>query len=310
MAAAPILQPAIILETGPRMSIEVEALFRYRDELGESPHWDGATETLLRVDNPRGLVHRLDPQTGEQATIALDAPIGFVIPSGSGSLVVGIGHTVQRVDPDGSRSELATVEADQPQLRLNDAKCDRQGQLWFGSLSAAKQPAGGLYRLASDGQLDQVLSEITISNGLGWDYQRSRFYYVDSWQQRVDVFDCDPATGEVSDRRPFAHIAAETGLPDGLAVDAEGGVWLALFYGGAVHRYDADGRLSEVVRLPVSCPTSVAFGGAGLSTLYITSARDHLDADQYRDQPLAGAVLECAPGVTGAAVPGFSAEPA
>ena len=170
-------------------------------------------------------------------------------------------------------------------LRFNDGKCDRHGNLFFGSISLTRKPVGGLYRLSSAGQLSQVADGITVSNGMCWDDERSLYYYVDSWQQRIDVFDCDPRTGDLSGRRPFAHIAPETGLPDGMAIDDEGGVWVVMFFRGAVHRYDVDGRLSEVVPIPVTCPTSVAFGGPGLRTLFITSSRHRLGQLEREEQP-------------------------
>jgi sugar lactone lactonase YvrE len=287
------------------MSLSVEARYPHRDELGEGPHWDATTGTLLRVDVLLGQVHRLDPADGNQVTLHLDSPLGFVVPSGGGSLVVGIGHAVQRVEPDGTRTQVAVIEEGDDSLRFNDGKCDRHGRLYFGSLSFTREPTGGLYRLTSSGRLDRILSGITVSNGMCWDDERSLYYYVDSWQQRIDVFDCDPATGEVSGRRPFTHVAPEAGLPDGMAIDAEGGIWVVMFFRGAVHRYDPAGRLSEVVRLPVTCPTSVAFGGPDLRTLFITSSRHRLDERERSEQPLAGAVFTCEPGVAGQAVPGF-----
>jgi sugar lactone lactonase YvrE len=288
------------------VSIKAEARYSHRDELGEGPHWDAETGTLLRVDTLLGRVHRLDPATGEQTTLQLESPLGFVVPSAGGSVVVGIGHSVQDVDPVGRRRVIAGVEGGIGDLRFNDGKCDRHGSLFFGSLSLSREPAGGLYRLTRDGRVDKILAGITVSNGMCWDDDRSLYYYVDSWQQRIDVFDCDPETGEVSGRRPFAHIPPEVGLPDGMAIDAEGGVWVVMFFRGAVHRYDPDGRLSEVVPLPVSCPTSVAFGGPGLRTLFITSSRHRLDERERAVQPLAGAVFACDPGVVGRAVPGYS----
>jgi sugar lactone lactonase YvrE len=287
------------------MAISVAAPYPHRDDLGEGPHWDAATNTLLRVDAIRGWVHRLDPVTGVQTTLELDGPLGFVVASDGDSVTVGAGHSVQRVDSDGSRTEIVSVETDEDGLRLNDGKCDRHGRLFFGSLSTSRAPAGGLYRVSRDGYLDQVVPGIALSNGMCWDDERSRFYYIDSWQQRIDVFDCDPASGDVRGRRPFVHIAPETGLPDGMAIDADGGVWVVLFHGGAVRRYDPEGRLTDILPLPVSCPTSVAFGGADLRTLFVTSSRHLLDEGQRQEQTLAGAVFVCDPGVAGAAVSGF-----
>jgi sugar lactone lactonase YvrE len=158
---------------------------------------------------------------------------------------------------------------------------------------------GSLYRLAPGGPLERVISGTTISNGMGWSLAGDRMYFIDSPTRRVDALDFDAATGEVSGRRPFAEIDRPGWLPDGLTVDAEGGVWVCFFGGGALRRYAEDGTLAAEVRLPVTNPTSPVFGGADLRTMYVTSARHHLTPEQLAAEPLAGAVLALEPGVAG-----------
>lgn len=287
------------------MGIHVGAPFPHRDELGEGPHWDSATRTLLRVDIMLGLVHRLDPQTGEQHTVTVGPPVTFAIPTSGGDIIAGRHHTVELLRPAEQATVLAAVDVDVDDLRLNDAKCDAAGRLVFGTLSLSWQPgAGALYRLDRSGRTERLVAEVSLSNGMGWDQTGHRFYYVDSGTQRIDLFDYEPATGAVTGRRPFVRIEPEIGLPDGLAVDAEGGVWICLFGGGAVRRYSPQGQLSEVVSLPVSYPTSLAFGGAGLRTAYVTSSR-HYAAEAQKEEPLAGAVLTFEPGVAGCPVAPF-----
>ena len=286
--------------------MHLETLTDQRDELGEGPHWDSRSQTLLRVDVNRGQVRRLDPRSGTDTPLAVEAPIGFAVTSPDEILVVGVGHSIVSIDKGGQRNQLATVEDGNDDLRLNDAKCDRFGRLHFGSISQSREVgAGGLYRLAPDGAVEKIVSGVTISNGMGWDYTRDRFYYTDSWEQRVDVFDIDPADGHLGCRRPFIDVDPAIGLPDGMAVDVEGGIWVVMFFGGVVHRYDHEGKLTEVIKLPVSCPTSAAFGGEDLSILFITSSRHRLDAEQRTNQPLAGAVFGCEPGIAGVPVNGF-----
>jgi sugar lactone lactonase YvrE len=219
--------------------------------------------------------------------------------------VVGIGHNVEFVDRRRRRTVIAQVEYDDDDLRLNDAKCDHRGRLYFGSLSKSFNDVGGLYRLSSDGEVEQLLNGVAVSNGMAWDEQRERYYYIDSWQHRVDVFDCDPNSGDVSSRRPFVSVDPSSGLPDGMAIDVEGGIWVAMFGGGRIHRYDPQGVLSEVLELPVTHPTSVAFGGSSLTTLFITTSRHRLDREQRAAQPLAGAVFQSTPGVAGSPVSVF-----
>ena len=275
-----------------------EVLVADGDELGEGPHWDAATGELVRVDITRGRVHRLDPASGRASSIELGDLVGFAIPRASGGLVVGLRRAVVLLDPDGTRRTLTTLESDLPDNRLNDAKCDPAGRLWAGTMAMGEtQPDGALYRIEADGTTERVVSGLTISNGLDWSPDASLMYLNDTPTQRIDVFDHDPSTGAVTGRRPFARI--EQGFPDGLTVDADGGVWVALFGGGQVRRYSPDGRLDVVVPLPVTNGTSLTFGGPDYTDLYVTTARHHLDAAQLAAQPLAGAVFVLQPGVHG-----------
>ena len=156
-----------------------------------------------------------------------------------------------------------------------------------------------LYRLDAVGTLTPVISGLTTSNGLGWSPDGTKLYYVETPTRRIDVFDYDARVGAVSARRAFADLADEGGRPDGLTVDAEGGVWVALIRGGTLHRYCPDGRLDAVVALPTSHATSCAFGGPGLADLYVTTARARLTDAERAVQPLAGRLLRLRPGVTG-----------
>jgi sugar lactone lactonase YvrE len=214
-------------------------------------------------------------------------------------LIVAAGHRLALRAGDDERV-LAVVEADRPDNRFNDCKCDPQGRLWAGTMSKRREPGtAALYRLVAGGDIERVIAGTTISNGLAWSPAGDRVYFVDSTTQRIDVFDFDAATGDVSGRRALAEIDPRDGLPDGLAVDAEDGVWVCLFGGGAIRRYGADGELTAAIAVPVTNPTSAAFGGADLRTLYVTSARHRLSAEQLAAEPLAGAVLALEPGVPG-----------
>ena len=217
-------------------------------------------------------------------------------------MVVGLRDSVAVVNLDGSALRTITpVDPQDADTRLNDGKVDPTGGLVFGTLSESRQPAGGCYRLGRRSTLQQVFPGMTLSNGLGWDVPRGRFYLVDSWTWRIDVCDFNAATGEVSDRRQFATIDPQEGLPDGLSVDVEGGVWVALFGGGAVRRYDSDGVLSEVVSVPVTYPTSLTFGGPNLRTVFVTSSRHRMSRAQRRAEQLAGAVLTFDAAISGVA---------
>jgi sugar lactone lactonase YvrE len=187
-------------------------------------------------------------------------------------------------------------------LRLNDAKADPAGRLWVGSMSPGGRAEGALYRVAPGSRPQAVLEGVAISNGLGWSPDGERLFYIDTPTQRIDVLDFDVRSGVAIGRRPFAAVPSGAGRPDGLAVDAEGGVWVALFGGAALRRYGAGGDLDAVVSLPVSHPTSCAFGGAALDELYVTTASRPLDEAARRESPLAGRLLQLRPGVCGAPV--------
>lgn len=270
------------------------------DQLGESPCWEDASGELLRVDITRGAVHGWAPAREATWTIAFDGDVGAVVPRRGGGHVVAVDHALVACDPDGTRRTIATVEDQLDENRFNDCRCDPQGRLWAGTMSRARTSgSAALYRLVAGGQLERVIAGTTISNGLGWSPAGDRMYFIDSTTQQLDTLDFDPTTGEISGRRALAAIDPADGLPDGLAVDAEGGIWVCLFGGGALRRYSTDGALDAVVPLPVTNPTCPAFGGPDLATLYVTSARHRLTAEQLAREPLAGALLELDPGVRG-----------
>ena len=287
-----------VVYRSPPMTPEV--LIAAGDELGEGPHWDDAAGELLRVDISRGRVHRLEPVSGRTSTIELGDIVGFAIPRVSGGLVVGLRRAVVAIDPDGTRHTVTTVEPDRAGNRLNDARCDATGRLWAGTMAMDEAtPDAALYTITADGTTERVVTGLTISNGLGWSPDTTRLYLADSPTRRVDVFDHDPATGAISSRRGFLRIAEGDGFPDGLTVDAEGGIWIALFGGGQVRRYTTKGDLDAVVALPVTNVTSIAFGGPDYADLFVTTARHHLDPAERAAQPLAGAVFVLRPGVRG-----------
>ena len=270
------------------------------DQLGEGPFWDELRGELLRVDISRGLVHGWNPSTGGAWRRECDGEVGAAVPrAGADGLVLAVGRRIVLDEGEGIRV-LASVEEDRPGNRFNDCKCDPSGRLWAGTMSGESSPGGGsLYRLVPGGEIERVLSNTTISNGLGWSPAGDLMYFIDSTTHRIDVFDYDAGSGAIAERRAFAELAPSDGLPDGMTVDSEGGVWVCLFGGGAVRRYAEDGSLEAHVELPVTNPTSPVFGGPDLRTLYVTSARHGLSDEQLAAEPLAGAVLTMKPGVAG-----------
>ncbi|MPZ82788.1 MAG: SMP-30/gluconolactonase/LRE family protein [Actinophytocola sp.] len=285
----------------------IEPVAGNRALVAESPTWDDRDNTLLWVDILRGEVHRFDPAGDRDRVVArLPVPVGSVVVRRSPGLVVAAGMGFAVLDESsGELSWLATVDRGD---RMNDARCDPEGRLWGGTLTVAQRPgASGLYRLDPDHRLTTVLDDVALSNGLGWSPDGSRMYYADTVTERVDVFDYDLATGAASGRRTFVDLHEHPGRPDGLAVDAEGGVWVAMARGAAVRRFDPAGRLDEVLDMPTPGVTSCAFGGDGLGDLYVTTMCVGLSEADLVRYPQAGAVLRISDlGVSGLPAPRFA----
>jgi sugar lactone lactonase YvrE len=281
--------------------VEITVALDVRVDLGEGPIWDVARKRLLFVDIPLGEVYAFYPATGDHAVYEVGQPTGSVVPTQKGDWLIAVRDGFLRLDPrTGATSLAAIVEDDRPDNRMNDGYCDPRGRFWAGTMSMAHEPeAGALYRLDPDMRATRMLDHITTSNGIDWSPDERLMYYVDTGTRRIDVFDFDAAAGTVANRRTFADIAIKDGKPDGLVVDAEGGIWLALWGGSAIRRYTPDGKLERVIELPVTHPTKCAFGGPDLGDLFITSARSPVPENARAAQPHAGSVLHCRPGVTG-----------
>ncbi|WP_405592141.1 SMP-30/gluconolactonase/LRE family protein [Streptomyces sp. NBC_01190] len=239
--------------------------------LGEGPTWDAAAGRLIWVDILGAEVHTYDPATGHRTVLATGSHVGAAKPRAAGGLVVNLRDGVGLYDTDGTFRWL--LHEPVPGRRANDAAVDERGFLWAGTMRYDGRPGGGtLSRVAPDGTAVVVLDDVTVSNGTGWSPDGGLMYYVDTPTGRVDVFTVDPGSGLVRDRRPFAVVEEGAGSPDGLTVDADGCVWVALWDGGALRRYTPGGALDRVVEVPVERPTACAFGGPELRDLYITSA--------------------------------------
>jgi sugar lactone lactonase YvrE len=274
------------------MAATVEIAQRATAQLGEGPTWDGATERLLWVDILGREVHHLDSVSGSDVVLPTSQDVGAAKPRAAGGLVLNLRDGVALTEPDGG-GERWLARWPREGCRGNDAAVDAAGRLWAGTMRYDTAPGGGrLYRVDADGDVVTVLDAVTISNGIGWSPDGRLMYYVETPVRRVDAFDVDAETGLVADRRPLVELDADVaGYPDGLTVDAEGCVWVALWEGAAVCRYTPDGRLDRVVELPTTHPTACTFGGSSLHDLFITTARVALDAAALVGQPLAGSVF-------------------
>lgn len=269
---------------------------------GEGPVWDGSVGVLRWVDMLAGDILTMD-SGGDVERRHVSDVAAAVRPRLAGGLVVAVERGFVLVDADWNIGPVARAFSN-PQVRMNDGGCDPCGRFFCGSMAYDMAPgAGALYRLDADGRIKTILDGVTISNGIAWSRDGRRVYFIDSGTGRVDVFDYDLDEGSLHDRRPLVSIPVELGMPDGMALDEEGGIWVALWGGGAVHRYSEKGVLDEVVPLPASQVTACAFGGPELADLYITTSRIGVAEDE---QPAAGALFRVEPGIRGLPTHGFA----
>ncbi|MGW0609967.1 SMP-30/gluconolactonase/LRE family protein [Streptomyces sp. NPDC002788] len=281
------------------MTTPYEVAVRAEAELGEGPTWDAAAGRLLWIDILGSRLHTYDPVTGKRTVRRTEQHIGAVKPRAAGGLVLNLRDGIGLLDPDDTFRWLHHEPV--PGRRANDAAVAPDGALWAGTMRYDEAPGGGtLSRVTGDGSVDVVLDDVAVSNGTGWSPDGRLMYYIDSPTRRVDVFDY--ADGRLSGRRTLVEIEEGAGFPDGLTVDADGCVWVALWQGSAVRRYTPGGELDRVIELPVPLVTACAFGGAGLSDLYITTARTGLS-----EPPALAGSLFAVPGAgKGVAQPAFA----
>jgi sugar lactone lactonase YvrE len=288
--------------------------------LGEGPYWIPSESALLWVDIVAGLLHRTQIPSGTTTSAEISA-VSAAFPARGGGVLYASGNRVALREPasgpaagqsGGYTERVIAVAPAHPTVRFNDGAVDPSGRVWIGSMHEGEtRPLGTLYRLdpgpapagRSGSRYPAVLTPVapraTVSNGLAWSPDGSRMYYADSPTRRLDVFDYDLTTGEATGRRVLADLSGYEGFPDGLTVDAEGCVWVCMWDGAAIRRFTPSGSLDAVVPVPVARPTSVAFGGADMADLFVTTASIDLTAAELATQPLAGRLLHLRPGPVG-----------
>jgi sugar lactone lactonase YvrE len=278
-----------------------EVVVRAQAETGEGPVWDARTGELVWVDIPAGLLHRSDVSSGADTATAVGMMLGAAVPAAGGGWAAAAEQGFGLIDAAG---HLDLVDRALPGrgTRMNDAACDSAGRMWAGSLAAGRAPGTGrLHRWEAGQPSSVVLAGLTLPNGIAWSLTGRQMYLADSLAGAVYELGFDPDDGRLGARRVLIKIPPDQGLPDGLCVDADGCLWLAVWGGWQVRRYDPRGRLLTTVSFPVAQPSSCAFGPD--TTLYVTSAWEGLRPGH--DQELAGSVFGVDAGVRGAGVGSF-----
>ncbi len=271
--------------------------------LGEGPLWDPRSKRLYWVDILASTLHWFDPATRRDASAPVGSHVGTVVTRAKGGVMLALRDGFYTFDADVGEPPacVAKPEGQGTNIRFNDGKCDPAGRFWAGTLDYDDAPgAGSLWRLGIDGVLTRMIDHVGCSNGLAWDLERRRFYYIDSPTRTVVAYEYDHGAGTIARPRVVVHAQADDGFPDGMAIDVEGKLWVAHWGGGQVVRWDPDtGKAIARFRVPASRTTACAFAGERMDRLYITSARVGLNADQLAAEPHAGGLFVIDPGVCG-----------
>ncbi|MBC7380277.1 MAG: SMP-30/gluconolactonase/LRE family protein [Burkholderiaceae bacterium] len=276
----------------PEMSatFDVQCVAETRSMLGEGPIWSPRDNALVWVDIFTPSIHWYEPLADVDKELKLGSMVSIAIPKSTGGLLVATPTGLMTLDITSKKlSMFCHPESERPGNRYNDGKCDRMGRLWIGTLDMATAAnRGSLFKVNADGTSEKMDSGFTVANGLGWSPDNQTMYFTDSARKIIYAYDFDLRAGAISNRRPFVTFAPDDGMPDGLTVDEEGDVWVAVWDAWRVSRYSADGAETMRIRMPVPRPTSCCFGGADLETLYVTSGSVRLDQAALDAAPQSG----------------------
>jgi len=281
------------------MAFQVEVAAPGADRLGECPLWDEREAMLWWVDSRWPAVKRLDPATGAVMMLVLPEVVGSIAFRERGGLIAAAKSGIHFLDAaSGALAPAANPEAQLPDNRFNDGRCDRAGRFWAGTMSDVKRdPVGSLYRFDADLRCTKLRNAIVIPNSLAFSPDNRTLYFADTNRHTIWAWDYDLASGAATNERVFADTGS--GRPDGSCVDAEGCLWNAEYGAWRLVRYTPQGKVDSVIQMPVANPTCCCFGGEALDTLYVTTATQRLAPEDLAKQPLAGSLLALRPGARG-----------
>ena len=281
---------------------EAELVLDTKSSLGEGAIWNYKTGELIWVNITDKILNFYSPRLKNNKEMFTGQMIGTVVPAESGKILVALENGFYQLDPaTGTKKLIADPEEDKPGNRFNDGKCDPAGRFWAGTMSTeGKKQAGALYRLEADGSVHKMIENVGTSNGIVWSADAAKMYYIDTPTRKVMAWDYHNDTGEISNPETSIEVPQEMGYPDGMTIDAEGNVWIALWGGSAVGCWNPEtGELLRTIAVPAKNVTSCAFGDDDLGTLYITTARQGTSEEELEKFPFAGGVFKTRPGVKG-----------
>lgn len=298
-----VLTAVIVLAScSTQKKTEVELVLDSKSALGEGAIWNYKTGELIWVNITDKILNFYNPKLKYNKEMLTGQMIGTVVPAESGKMMVALENGFYEFDPEtGSKKRIANPEEGIDENRFNDGKCDPAGRFWAGTMSMEGKPhAGALYRLDPDSSIHKMIENVSISNGIVWSLDATKMYYIDTPTQKVMSWDYNQETGEISNPKTAIEIPEEMGSPDGMTIDAEGNVWIALWGGSAVGCWNPEtGELLRKIEVPAKNVTSCAFGDEDLGTLYITTARQGTSEEELEKFPHAGGLFKTRPGVKG-----------
>ena len=290
------MKPAFAMAEVANPPNGMQLLIDGRHQLGEGVLWCERTARLFWTDIPAATLWCYTPNTGLTQQWPLAEPLAsFAFTADDDCLLLGLASQLAFLRlSTGAVTPICSVEAHLPTTRINDGRCDRQGRFVFGTFNQAPghAPIGSFYRLNLDLKLERLpLPSVAIANSICFSPAGTVMYYCDSAARRIECCDLDPITGALSNQRIFATLDPASGEPDGSVIDADGYLWNAGWGGYRVVRYAPDGSVERIVAVPVQQPSCVAFGGADLSSLYVTSARIGLAQSLLDERPASGGLF-------------------
>lgn len=272
----------------------LECISDVKSLLGEGPIWDADSNKVYWVDILQGMIHELSTKDRSIRSISTQEMIGAVSLCTNGQLLAALKSGLAYINSNsGAKEHLTHAEAELPNNRYNDGKCDPAGRFWIGTMSLNEEPgAGNLYQFTTDIGIQKKLSNVTISNGLAWSLDNKTFYYIDTPCFEVWAYDYDINTGNIENKKVVIQIPPSEGYPDGMSIDEEGMLWIAHWDGWQVARWNPNtGEKLLSVQIPAARVTSCCFGGPNLNDLYITTAKVGLSKEDEALQPLAGSLF-------------------
>jgi sugar lactone lactonase YvrE len=288
-------------QPSPKDDLEAELVLDAKAMLGEGSIWHPKENKLYWIDIEGKILHIYDPVSKEDKEYSVGSRVGTVVPVEGGGALVALQNGIHKIDLETGQLQFLANPLPDSNMRFNDGKCDPSGRFWVGSMALDSRKKGAsLYRLDKDKSVHHMLDSVSISNGIVWTADKKTMYYNDTPTGTIQGFDYDDKSGAITNRRVVVRIPGGTGSPDGMTIDAEDNLWVALWGGACVAKFNPrTGEMLQKVKVPAQNVSSCAFGGKNLETLYITTARAWVNPDKLKEFPLSGGLFAVKPGVRG-----------